>query len=558
VGAIFIAALFLWPEPPAETPVAATPEPEPELTVGPGICTAEIIASGGIFTEGVVGVPQRLNPLLSDANPVEADLVDLIFEGLTRYDGDGRLQPALAERWIVSDNGLVVTFILRENARWHDGQPIRAADIQFTYGLLQNEAFPAPSSLRLLWQAVFIETVDERTVLFHLPQPYAPFLEATTRGLLPAHLLADIPAEALADHPFNFAPIGAGPFMVADGDNWRHFGRLTLIPNPAYWPPEMSPDGLAFQFFADYPSLLTALNAGEIQAVNNIPATAVVDATALPQLRLISSPAPRYTQLLFNLTDGPTRAHAARQALVYGLDRYLLRENALQGQGLPLEGPYLATSWGYNPTDLTVYAPDQVIARDLLRRAEWTLPEGATVRQKGEDELRLRLIYLAGTTGRALAQEMSRQWTEIGVGVNATALAPAAFREALTMRQFDLAIIEVDPPNDPDFYDFWSQEAMIRGQNYAGWNNRRASEALEAARQLYELDERRPYYNAFLRFYNNDLPALTLYQQVYSYGLSTAVHDADIAPVIFPRDRYRTLADWRWQTQLVNVPCPEE
>jgi peptide/nickel transport system substrate-binding protein len=303
---------------------------------------------------------------------------------------------------------------------------------------------------------------------------------------------------------------------------------------------------------------LTALNAGEIQAVNNIPPTAVVDAAVLPQLRLISSPAPRYTQLLFNLTDGPTRTRAARQALVYGLDRYLLRETALQGQGLPLEGPYLATSWGYNPADLTLYGPDQAIARNLLQGAEWRLPEGGTVRQKDEDELRLRLIHVAGTTGRALAQEMSRQWAEIGVEVNVAALAPDAFREALTLRQFDLAIIEVDPPNDPDLYDFWSQEAMIRGQNYAGWNNRRASEALEAARQLYELDERRPYYDAFLRFYNNDLPALTLYQHIYSYGLSTAVQDADIAPVIFPRDRYRTLADWRWQTQLVNVPCPGE
>jgi len=555
VGVALVATLLFWPERREETP---TPVPEAELLSGPGHCTAETVVPGGIFVEGVVGIPQRLNPLLSDGNPVEADLVDLLFDGLTRYDDRGLLRPALAESWVVSDDGLTITFALREEAAWHDGQPVRAADVQFTYGLLQQEAFPAPAGLRLLWQAVTMVVVDERTVQFRLPQPYAPFLEATTRGLLPAHLLADIPPAELADHPYNWAPVGTGPFMVADGDNWRRTGRLTLKPNPVYWPPEISPDGLAFQFFADYPNLLAALDAGDIQAVNKIPAAAVVEAALLPNLRLISSPAPRYTQLLFNLSDGPARAQAVRQALAYGLDRYQLRATALAGQGLPLEGPYLSTSWGYNPADLTVHTPDPGVARSLLDGAGWPLVEGSPVRQREEAELRLRLIFVAEPGARALAQEMARQWAEIGVGISSTPLSPPAFLEALAGREFDLALVEVDPPGDPDLYDFWSQEAMIRGQNYAGWNNRRASEALEAARQLYELAERRPYYDAFLRFFNTDLPALTLYQHVYTYGLSTAVQNADIGPVLYPRDRYQTLADWRWQQRLVNVPCPGE
>jgi peptide/nickel transport system substrate-binding protein len=556
LGSVAAAALIFWPTSPAASP---TPEPELELAAGPGVCTAETIISGGILAEGVVGAPQRLNPLLSDANPVEADLADLLFEGLTRYDHDGRLQPATAERWTVSEDGLTIAFTLRENALWHDGQPIRAADVQFTYGLLQQETFPAPAGLRLLWQAVSIEVVDERTINFRLPQPYAPFLEATTRGLLPAHLLADIPPAELADHPFNFAPVGSGPFMVADGDSWRRNGRLTLAPNPAYWPSEISPDGLALQFFPDYATLLAALRNGDLQAVNNIPAAAVAEAAMLPELRLVTSPAPRYTQLFFNLVgDSLTRPQAVRQALIYGLDRLLLREKALQGQGLPLEGPYLANSWGYNSADLTVYAPDLATAASLLDGAGWPLVEGNLTRRREETDLRLRLIFVAEPIARALAEEMARQWAEIGVGVNLTPLSPPAFREALAAREFDLALAEIDPPGDPDLYDFWSQEAIIRGQNYAGWNNRRASEALEAARQLYELDERRAYYNAFLRFYDNDLPALTLYQHVYTYGVSTAVHDADIGLTLAPRDRYQTLAGWRWQKQQINIPCPEE
>lgn len=99
-------------------------------------------AAGGDFVEGVVGAPRSLNPLLSDLYPVDRELTSLIFDGLTRYDASGALVSALAESWVVSDDGRSVTFTLRDDLVWHDGEPVTAVDVAFTYGLLQNEAFP--------------------------------------------------------------------------------------------------------------------------------------------------------------------------------------------------------------------------------------------------------------------------------------------------------------------------------------------------------------------------------------------------------------------------------
>ncbi len=126
---------------------------------------------------------------------------------------------------------------------------------------------------------------------------------------------------------------------------------------------------------------------------------------------------------------------------------------------------------------------------------------------------------------------------------------------ALAGRDFDVALLDVAPPADPDQYDFWSQEAIVRGHNYAGWNNRRASEALETARQLLPQGERAVYYEAFLRQFDADLPALTLYQHVTSYALSDRVQEAEIGRLGQPRDRFLTLPAWFLSFREITVSC---
>jgi peptide/nickel transport system substrate-binding protein len=524
------------------------------------LCTTPIPAAGGIFTEGAVGAPLYLNPLLSDNQPLDRDLVSLIFDGLTRTDENGRLQPDLAQSWQVSEDGLTVRFTLREDVVWHDGQPVTASDVAFTYGLMQDDAFPGAADLKTLWQSVTINLIDQNTIEFVLSEPYSPFLEATTRGILPAHLLQGVAGATLAGHPFNQSPIGTGPFMVEPGQAWRQNGRLRLIPNPKQWPQGTQLDALEFRFYPDEATLTAAFTNGDIQAINRVTATMLPEVASAPQARLFVAPLPRYTALFFNVSESggtAVRDLSVRQALAYGLNRAQLIDETLNGQALPLEGPYLPNSWAYNATPLTMYSYQPVTATTLLDAAGW--PALAGVRQNEEETLSLRLLTLANPTYEAIASNLMAQWAALGIEVELlTAVDLSQLRTILNERAYDVALVEINPPGDPDLYDFWSQEAMISGQNYAGWNNRRASEALEAARQTWPVAERRPFYDTFLRLYDTDLPALTLFQHVYTFAVNGSVNGVTIGRIDSPRDRYQTFADWFMLYQDVTVACPAE
>ncbi|MCB8967490.1 MAG: peptide ABC transporter substrate-binding protein [Ardenticatenaceae bacterium] len=522
-------------------------------------CTITEPAPGGTFVEGVVGAPRFLNPLLSDSNPVDQQLVSLIFDGLTRYDENGRIAPALAQSWQVSDDGLTVTFTLRDDAVWQDGEPVTANDVAFTYGLMADPAFPGATSAARLWQSVTINVLDAQTVQFVLTEPYSPFLQATTRGILPAHRLEGVTAVTLADHPFNQSPVGTGPFMVQANQNPQLTGSLTLTPNPLNWP-QIKIANLEMRFFPDETSLLAAYAAGEIHAIDSVSPTMLPEVAALPETRLFTATVPRYTELLFNVSETGVAVPqlAVRQALAYALDREQLVDAVLHGQGVPLEGPYLPSSWAYNASLMTRYTPDLAAAQGLLDGDGWLLPEGQSVRQRDEETLTLRLLLLDKPTDRALAEAIAAQWSQVGVAVTQTRAASLdELRAALASREFDVALLQIAPPADPDLYDFWSQEAIIRGNNYAGWNQRRASEALESGRQTWGQVDRKPFYDVFLRRYDEELPALTLYQHVDTYALSTAVHEVEIGRIDTPRDRYQTLADWFLLYQDVEVLCPD-
>ncbi len=527
-----------------------------------GLCTTRVPASGGVFAEGMVGAPQRLNPLFSDSFPVDRELVNLLFDGLVQYDHAGRFIPALAESWTISEDGRTVQFILRNGLVWHDGEPITAADVAFTYGLLQQEVVPAPAAVKALWQTVTISAIDERTVEFVLAEPYAPFLEATMRGILPAHLLQDVSPAELADHPFNRQPVGSGPWRLAPGQDWTATRSLRLTPNPLYWREGTQIPVLDFRFYPDEESLLSAFSNGDIQAINSVSDEMLLQMTAVPHARLFTTTNRKYTQLIFNQSDtgfSPLQQAEIRQALAAGLSREQLIDRALSGQGVPLSGPFLPDSWAYDSRTVPATTANPDAAGTLLDGAGWTRPEGSAVRQLEGVPFQLRLLALDTAVQQRIAQEVAEQWSSLGVEVVVeTAVSITDLRERLAARDFDVALVDISPSIDPDLYDFWSQEAIIRGQNYAAWNNRRASEALEAGRQAWGLGDRRPSYQTFLTIYNDQVPAVTLYQHVYTYALSSEVHQADIGPIYSPRDRYQTFANWFLLFRDVTISCTDE
>ncbi len=527
-----------------------------------GLCSINVPAAGGAFIEGIVGKPLGINPLFSDNLPVDRELVNLLFDGLTRFDSNGLLVPALAESWSVSEDGLVVNFKLKQDVKWHDGEAFTAKDVAFTYGLMQDPQFSGQQALKTLWQAVSIDTVGDYEIEFTLPEPYAPFLDATTRGILPAHVWQGLDLLGMSSGELNVAPVGTGPFMVNPGQDWQRSGRIRLSPNPLYWPKRSQISILEFRFYPDDETLAAAFLSGEVHAVNTVSDSTLPLLASAAGTRLFTSPTSKYTELLFNVSESASPAvqsAESRRAFVNAVDRQKLIDDNLEGQGLPMDGPFLPSSWAYNANLSTDYFQRPISATQLLDSEGWIRPEGETWRMRDGDPLSLRLVTSGSALHSGLADAIAAQWRQVGIQVELSKILDLAeLRETLSERAFDVAIVDIAPPGDPDLYDFWSQEATIRGQGYSGWNNRRASEALESGRKLWSIAERRPYYDRFLGYFDEELPAATLFQHVSTYALSSEVKMAEIGRVFEPRDRYRSFPEWFLLYREVSVACPEE
>ncbi|MEM4725056.1 MAG: ABC transporter substrate-binding protein, partial [Candidatus Hadarchaeum sp.] len=285
---------------------------------------------GGTYREGVAGNPNCINPLFSVYSDVDRDLVALIFNGLTYADERGQIQPDLADTWEIAPDDLTYTFHLRQDVRWHDGTPFTADDVVFTMSVLRSPDFQGQPQLAELWQMVTVERVDRYTVRFTLAEPFAPFLHYTTIGLLPAHLLEDVPVKQLVSHPFNLHPIGTGPFKVGEVTS-KH---AMLLANDHYYAGRPYLDKIEFLFYPDYASVIAAYRRGEIHSIGRVPREYLGEVLAEEELQLYSAPLSGYGLVFLNLERPVFQEKEVRQALLWALDRQRIIDQVLDGQAI--------------------------------------------------------------------------------------------------------------------------------------------------------------------------------------------------------------------------------
>jgi peptide/nickel transport system substrate-binding protein len=527
--------------------------------------TMTIQTRGGTFVEGVAGYPQFINPLFSELNDVDRDLCALIFEGLTTINERNEIVPLLAERWTISDDGLTYTFYLRESVRWQDGEPFTADDVRFTIELLQNPDFPGLPYLTTLWQSVEVRQLNRYTIQFTLHEPYAPFLDYTTIGLVPKHVLEDVPVSELKEHPFNYAPVGTGLFKVQELTP----EHIVLVTNPYHrsWSQAML-DAIEFKFYPSYEHILAAYEAGEIMGISRILAKDIEKARSNPDLQVLSARLSGYSLIFLNLNNPEKpffQDQRVRQAMLYALDRQGLIDRVLGGQGLVVHSPIMPQSWAYNP-DVQQYDYNPERAKRLLEQAGWEVaksdkmtlnefgPQDALVRTKRGQLLEFTLLTNDVPDRVALAHAVAEQWRAVGIRAYVQAVSMSQLtQEHLYPREFDAVLLQWQSlPPDPDAYPVWhSTQIGEGGQNYAGFVNRDADEAIEIARQITDRGERTRLYYQFQEIFGQEVPAILLYQGVYTYCVDNQVRNVQIAPMLDPSGRFYSIAHWAVQEKEV-------
>lgn len=550
VLALIIVAVVLWGQQ-AEPVIVESPEP----------------VGGGEYQEGLVGSLMRLNPLLArySNNPVDQDVSSLLFNGLVRFDSKGFPQYDLANSLGISNNGKIYNFSLRSDANWHDGHPVTSEDVVFTISLLKDEDFPTPTDVQSFWADIEVEALDDHTLQFRLPEPFAPFLDYLNFGLLPAHLLGDMSAEEIINADFNLNPIGTGPYRFDHflGENDQITG-VALKRFEGYYRENAFLEDFIFRFYDSQEAAWEAYQEGEILGIGKIGEEILSPALQAEDLNIYTSRLPEMTMILLHL-DNPEvpffQEMDLRRALLLGLNRQWMVDHLLNGQAVIADSPIFPKTWAYYE-GITHYSYDPEQAVETLRELGYTIPaEGGDVRVNEEgEELAFTLLYPDDERHRLIAETIQENWREIGVGLTLEAVSYEELQgEHLEPRTYQAALVDINLTHhpDPDPYPFWHQTQTTGGQNYAMWNDRQASEYLEQARIVFDNpDERARLYRNFQVRFVDQMPALLLYYPVYNYGVSEDVQGVRIGPLFDPSDRLRNVAQWYIFSEVPGGQAP--
>jgi len=507
-------------------------------------------ASGGIYTEALVGSFGRLNPLLDLNNPADREIDRLLFGSLIRFDSCGVPQPDLAESWGVSADGTIYNVTLRANTVWQDGTPITSDDVLFTISLLRGEYSAYPADVRSLWDQVEITRLDDKNIKFTLPEPFVPFLDYLTFGVLPQHLLETVSADQLTNTEFNLAPVGSGPYKF---DHLTvESGQITgvvLTVSENYYGQAPFVEQIVFRYYPSADAALAAYSQGEVLSISQIPANNLAATCSDPNLSCYSSRMPRLSMILFNLGNNDVpffQDKKIRRALMTGLNRQWMVDYLLQGQAVVADSPLLPLTWAYyDGVEHIGFDPDTAV--NELKAAGYLLPPDGTVRAKDNISLSFTMVYPDDTIHAQLAQTILQNWAAIGVEVKLQAVSyESLFNDYLTPRTYQAALVDLDLSRsyDPDPYPFWHQAEITGGQNYAQWDNRTASEYLEQARVVADPNIRARLYRNFQVIFARELPALPLYYPIYTFGVDQRVQGVQAVPLFEAADRFNGIASW--------------
>lgn len=510
---------------------------------------------GGIYREGVLGTFTNANPMYA-TNDVDLAVSHLIFAGLFRYDTHNHLVGNLAKSWQVDKTGQVYTVRLRPHLTWQDGQPLTAADVVYTYRMIQDP--DAQSPLRGNWEGIDVQAQGDRTIVFKLPNPLSSFIYNLTTGIVPKHLLAGVAPVDLRSAAFNTTnPVGAGPFMWSNinisGDNPANADeQIGLVPFNDFWagPPKLKT--FTLHAFARSKDMLAAYRGNQL--------TAMAGLTKLPpdirqqaSTKVYDFPLLAANMVFFRTTDGVLKHKEVRQALVEAADPTAILSKLNYGV-MPVREPFLSSQFTY---DAKYAQPTGKLdtAKQQLDKAGW-YPAADGIRQKKHEQLAFTLTARDTPENRLVVNTLQRQWRALGVTVKPLFEDDDSFHTVLAQHGYDAILYGITIGVDPDVFVYWdSSQADVRSPNQLNlseYQSSTADAALEGGRTRSGTALRRVKYQPFLKAWQADAPALALYQPRFLYVSHGPVYGLEERPLNTTVDRYDNVNDWMIRTANVT------
>ncbi len=504
----------------------------------------EVPAYGGTLTEGLVGSPRFLNPLLAISD-VDRDLSALTYAGLMGLSGTGELVPVLAESYISSADGKTHTFTLRENAKFSDGAPVTADDVVFTVREAQNSALKSPKYAD--WSGVGVTAVDQRTVRFTLARPYAPFLGLTTLGILPARLWKNVSDEEFPFSTLQTIPVGAGPFKVTDVSRGVSglIESISLVGNQYYALGRPYLDGIRLNFYSRTADLASALKSGAIESAYDVGTEGA-----------LTAPYARVFGVFWNLGEKRVYARAeVRKALSLALDRQSIIDMVLGGYATAIMGP-VPPGGAVRQVPVPQFENPTAAAADVLTAAGWAYDGSARVWKNAAAKQTLDGITLRTSNVpelKSVASAVKQDWERLGVPVNIELYELGDLSQnVIRPRKYEALLYGMVIGRDQDMYAFWSsRERNDPGLNIALYANKSVDTLLENVRSSADQKTRTATLQKIEDIIAADYPAAFIYAPNFTYEVPDDLRGVELSQIIIPADRFATVASWYRSTDAV-------
>ena len=500
---------------------------------------------GGRYTEALVGQPGYLNPLLNQSSPI----VSLVYSGLFDYDAKGDLISDLADRYERSEDGKEYVVFLRQNVQWHDDEQFNADDVIFTVNLIKNKDYGAvgvDSSLRIAFDGVNAEKVDDFTVKFILKEERFDFLHNLTVGVLPQHGWSEVSLNNFLLSPLNEKPIGTGPFeFVKRDDDGDYVSSYTLRSYKKYHKERPFINKVVFRFYPDRNNAIEAYNNREVMAVT-ANSKDYVDAVVEKNTEIKNMISPLYFSVFFNQKKSvPLAFDEVRKSLVLATNNEAIVNQVFGDIASPIYSPLMEGSFGYSDK----YQQDEINveeANKLLEEKGWKIQDDG-IRKKDNDRLEFTLHVSSNQSSYIeIANILQNQWRQIGAdvkirehdkdGLQVDVINPKDFEALLSNHSTRFS--------DPNFIPLWHSKSEDSGDNYAGMNDEKLDEILEKLNKETDQEKRKELYEKFQEQIKSESPAVFLFSPGFAFVHSDSLKGVTAERINSAKGRYADAHLW--------------
>lgn len=490
-------------------------------------------AAGGTYSEGLIGYPRSVNPLYALSRDVDADLSRLVYSSLFQHDEAGRLAPDLAESLEISSDHKEYLIRIKDGVRFHNGERLTVDDIIFTVETIQNPDFHSP--LRSSLSLAVVEKVDDLTVKFKLNEPFSPFLDFLTFGIMPKRLWESVTPDGALLSDLNLKPIGSGPYRFKSlvRSSAGDMKEYSLEANRDYYGEVPYLTNFNFKFYPNYEEAIKALNAKQVLGISYLPFGWRSELLAQNSLNFLEMSQPRLVSLFFNQAKNTALASKDnRVALAAAINKEELIANVFGGLYQPADSPILPSSWAYSEV-ITRYGYDPESARGKLSVGPFTAV----------------LTVVDTGLNTVVAAEIQHYLEEAGARITIKVISGEQAADIIKNRDFEMLLYGQSLGGDPDVYAFWhSSQAGASGLNLSNYSSAEADKMLVGARATTNEAERLARYQKFQEIVTADLPAIFLFSPTYTYVQGNKLQGVSTHSLIRPADRFSGVSHWYLKT----------